>query len=256
MTTRACPNDARSAMRPRARDELVAWIGALGAAGADDVAVRFAVSPRCAGERLRAAARAGLVEEVRLLHGQPALYVATVSGLRSAGLIGLERCRLSPSGFSHARACAGVAAALARAVPDAVLASERELRLAERVAGRALASAEVGLAADGSVALHRPDLVMWPAGDRLPVAIEVELTVKAARRLRTIVRGWARSRLVASVVYYASPPALRAVRAAVAEEWAATAVHVLSLASVGDLPEPVLERIGGVRSTSPVPSGA
>ena len=38
---------------------------------------------------------------------------------------------------------------------------ERELRAFERLEARPLASAEVGLAADGSPARHRPDLVCW-----------------------------------------------------------------------------------------------
>ncbi len=99
-----------------------------------------------------------------------------------------------------------------------------------------LASAAVGTAPGGGALLHRPDLVLWPGGDeagrcataqqdepaQLPVAIEVELTVKAPRRLAAICRGWARCRQVAGVVYVVSPevngPLLRAIEHACAGE--------------------------------------
>jgi hypothetical protein len=59
------------------------------------------------------------------------------------------------------------------------------------------------------------------------------------------VRGWARSRLVSGVVYYAAPAARRALERAVADEQAEAQVHVLELAQAGQLPL--------ARSTSPIP---
>ena len=48
-------------------------------------------------------------------------------------------------------------------------------------AGHPIASATLGTLPDGRPRLRRPDLVLIPrSGDGLPVAIEVELTVKAA----------------------------------------------------------------------------
>jgi len=84
----------------------------------------------------------------------------------------------------------------------------------------------------------------------LPIAVEVELTVKAPARLRAIVRGWARSRRVAGVIYYAAPAPARARERAVAEERAAAQVRVLELARAGELPG----ELAGARSTSPIPS--
>ena len=60
--------------------------------------------------------------------------------------------------------------------------------------------------------------------------------MKAPRRLGEIVRGWARSRLIAGVVYYAAPAALRALERAVADQQAAAQVHVLGLERAGELP--------------------
>ena len=80
---------------------------------------------------------------------------------------------------------------------------ERELRREERERGAPLASAQLGSGPDGGPLLHRPDLVLWPntSADPLPVAVEVELTVKAPRRLLEICRAWARCRAVAGVLY-------------------------------------------------------
>jgi hypothetical protein len=238
-------------------DAILDWIARIGAAGAADVADHFDLSPAQARARLQAAGRAGTIEAIRLLHGQPALYVATSAGLRSVGLSDLRACRVNPAGFAHLREVARTAVALDRAFPDHAVVGERELRRWESDAGRCLASADVGRGPDGLPARHRPDLVLWPAGrvgEPGPevVAIEVELTVKASRRLALIVRGWARTRLVGAVVYYATPPALRALKRAVDDEQAGEIVHLLPLDQVGLLPPGVAVR----RSTSPVPSPA
>jgi hypothetical protein len=237
---------------------ILAWLGRIGAAGADEVAGHLGVSVAAVRPRLAACERRGLVDAVRLLHRQPALYVATRDGLRLADLAELKPCRVSPAGFAHLREVARAAVAFERGLPGLEVVGERELRVWERDAQRPLASAELGLALAGGYARHRPDLVLWPAGragdeDAPAVAVEVELTVKAAPRLREIVRGWARSRLVRAVVYYASPEAARAVRRAVADEQAQTMVHVLALDRAGALPPEVGWPAG---STSPVPSAA
>jgi hypothetical protein len=208
-------------------NDIVDWIGRLGAAAADDVAAHLGVELPEARARLRVCARAGLLRTTRLLHGEPALYVATRAGLRSVGLEALATCRVSATGFAHLSECARVAVVLERARPDARLASERELRLAERRAGQPIASAEVVCGRDGEPALHRPDLIVFGADG--PLAIEIELTIKSPRRLRQIVRAWGRCRLVQGVVYYTSPGAGRAVRRAVEAMCAGDRVTVVDL---------------------------
>ncbi|MGA2470572.1 MAG: hypothetical protein ABSG64_07780 [Solirubrobacteraceae bacterium] len=219
---------------------MLEWLASFGAAGLEDLAAVHELSPAAAAARLGALARDGLVESVRLLHGQPALHVITRAGLRAAGRDELAVPRVSPSGFAHLLECGRVAAALDRAQRGRYgVLSERELRACESAAGRAIASAELGFGPSGARERHRPDLVCWPAGGvraALPLAVEVELTVKAPVRLHTIVRGWARSRLVAGVVYYCSPAALRALQRAVADERADGQVHVLERSRAGELP--------------------
>jgi hypothetical protein len=222
-------------------DAILDWIARIGAAAAIDVAARFDLTPAQARARLQAHQRAGTLDAARLLDGQPALYVATPAGLRAAGLIELRRCRVSPAGFAHLREVAHTAVALERAHADLAVVGERELRRWESDSGRWLASADVGRGPDGLPARHRPDLVLWPAGHvGAPgpgaVAIEVELTVKAPRRLALIVRGWARTRLVGAVVYYATPAARRALQRAIDDQQAGEIVHLVPLEEAGRLP--------------------
>jgi DNA-binding transcriptional ArsR family regulator len=224
--------------------EMLDWLAATGAASASELAAVAALSSRTVLTRVRALEQAGLVSSAELLRGEPALHALTRRGLRAAGRPELEPISISASLFGHCLAVARVAVALR--VAGERVGGERELRAFERIEGTPLASAAVGLARDGGTAWHRPDLVCWRAGR--PLAIEVELTVKAPERLRAIVRGWARSRLVEGVVYYASAPAVRALTAAVRIEGAQQSVAILALELAGELPE--------FASTSSNPSGA
>jgi hypothetical protein len=225
-------------------DAILAWLAATGAAPSSELASVVGLRPRTALTRVRSLEQAGLLRSTELLRGAPALHALTRSGLRAAGRPELEPVAISASSFGHQLAVARVASALALAGER--VGGEGELRAFERLEGRALASAAVGLGRDGTTAWHRPDLVCWRAG--APLAIEVELTVKAPERLRAIVRGWARSRLVGAVVYYASAPAARALSAAVRHESAHEAVAILALERAGELPE--------LRATSSIPSPA
>jgi hypothetical protein len=231
-------------LHDRSTVAILDWLAAIGAGSAGELAASCGLSLRATGARLRAMEDAGLTRSLRLLHGAPALHVLTRRGLRAAGRPELDPVAVSASGFAHLLAVARVAVALANAGQR--VGGERELRALERAEGRPLASAEVGLAREGTVALHRPDLVCWGAG--APIAIEVELTVKAPARLQTIVRGWARSRLVGGVVYYASPPAARALGRALRSECAGERVAVIPVDRAGPLPD--------FRSTSSIPSAA
>jgi hypothetical protein len=236
---------------------MLDWLAGLGAAALVDIAASQSISNAAAAPRLRRLERDGLLEVVRLLHGEPALYAVTRRGLRAAGRPDLSPPHISSSGFAHLLECGRVARVLGCSLgPGYSVHSERELRAWERAAGHAIASAELAWSAAGPRELHRPDLVCVAAGEAcaagLPVAIEVELTVKAPRRLRVIVRAWARSRRVAGVVYYASGAAARALERAIADERAGAQVHVLALARAGELPP----TLAADRSTSAIPSAS
>jgi len=211
--------------------DIVRWTGQLGAVTAEALAERHRATPAQARARLLAERRAGRLALVRPLHGQPALFTATRAGLRQAGAASLGLCRVSASNALHLITCASVAVALEQRHPDHRLEGERELRRIERDQRRPIASARLGLGPDGEARLHRPDLVLWPHSGpvALPVVIEVELTVKAPRRLAELCQAWARCRLVSGVVYYAPPDVARALQRAVGRVRAHDSIVVVPL---------------------------
>jgi hypothetical protein len=221
------------------------WTASLGAVTAEALAERREVSLVCARARLRVLVRVGWLARKRPLAGAPALYVATRAGLRACGAWGIDPCRVSAAGARHLIVCAAVAAALERRYPDQRVIGERELRRDERVHGARLASAR--LAPGLAEGLHRPDLVLWPRdlAAQAPVAVEVELTVKAPRRLAQICRAWARCAEVAGVLYLAPSEVVRALGRAVEEAHAQDQVVVVPLDALlpGEAPlEPPIER--------------
>jgi hypothetical protein len=138
----------------------------------------------------------GLLERLELLRREPSLLRATRRGLRFAGL-GLPLAILSPASVDHSLRCASTALLLGREVGFDRVLSERELILAERIEGRPIASAKVGELPDGRPRLHRPDLVVLPAGHPLvrlhnhgggPVREDDEVSSVAPPRPETVTR--------------------------------------------------------------------
>jgi len=214
---------------PEPRLALVRWTAHVGAVTAPSLALYEETSLASARARLCGAARAGLLAASRPLAQAPTLFVVTAAGMRAAGVRGVRPTRVTPANARHGIVCAEVAAALARRFSDHVISGEQELRRDERSVGRALASA--ALAGGGEEAqLHRPDLVLWPPlHESLPVAVEVELTVKAPRRLLEICIAWARCRCVAGVLYVAASEVLQPVSRAIARAQAGERIVVLPL---------------------------
>jgi hypothetical protein len=247
------PADNRGTHTPAPeRAAIVGWVALLGVVTAEALAEREGSTTASARARLLAARRAGLLSSVRPLSGQPALYTVTPAGIRACGLRGLDPCRVSAATAAHAIACAGVAAMLERAYPDHLVMGERELRRQERLAGVALASATLRAGADGAALVHRPDLVLWPTSGEpcSPLVVEVELTIKAPRRLVDICRAWARCRCVAGVLYLAAPEVLAPLARAIELAQAGERVLMLDLETI----KGASARTGMLADT--VPSGA
>ena len=208
--------------------QIVGWVGALGAAGAEHVMGRFQMGRSWAYARLERLSSDGLLEQRALLHRRPALYVASAAGLRWRGLGRLGVCRVRPGGFEHAWALAQSAVALHELLPEWRMLSEREIRAHERDERELLASARVGALTRDRPALHRPDLALIdPQGQVF--AVEVELSVKARARLEAICTGWARARHLRHVYYLAAPAAAGAVLRAVHETRSQDRITVLAL---------------------------
>jgi hypothetical protein len=214
--------------------EIVSWIGRTGAAGAEHVMGRFAMGQSWAYARLSRLVWDGLLEQKTLLYRKPGLYIATTEGLRSCGLERLGFYRISPGRFLHASELASQAVALHRGFSDWELLSERDIRAEESEHAELVASARRGDLPGGRSALHRPDLALIsPEGRTL--AVEVELSIKAPRRLAAICRGWARARHVSHIYYFATPAVARAVDRAIAETRAEDRITILPVRSTASL---------------------
>lgn len=215
------------------RVAIMQWTARMGAITAEALAERERASVASARGRLQALQRAGWLSRRRPLAEQPALYVATRAGLRASALRGLDPCRVSASNAHHLIVCAMVAAALERRYSDHLVLGERELRRDERERGLVLASGRLGSGPDGEPLLHRPDLLLCPKapahGEGLPVAVEVELTIKSPRRLAAICLAWARCRSIAGVLYIAPPEVQRALARAIDRAQACQQIVVVGL---------------------------
>jgi hypothetical protein len=221
-------------MQTEKDQEIVGWVGRVGAAGAEHVMARFGMGRSWAYARLSHLVADGLLEQKTLLYRQPGLYIASAEGLRWCGLERLGIYRVGPGGFQHAQQAATAAVELHQGLAGWEVLSEREIRAAESERRELLASVKVGELPGGRPALHRPDLAVLSPHGRV-VAVEVELSVKAPRRLAGICRGYARARHIQRAYYLAAPAAARAVGRAVADTRAQERIEVLALGDVEPL---------------------
>ena len=214
--------------------EITRWTASLGAVTAEALARRMGVSVPSARAKLIVARRRKLVRSARPLFGQPMLFTATRAGLRACEARGIKGCTVSPSTANHLIVCATVAAMLERHYPHHRLIGERELRRDEREREHTLASAKLSRSSGAHGRLHRPDLVLCPydPDGGLPLAVEVELTIKSPERLVEICRAWARCRTIAGVIYFAPEDVERALRRAVAKVRAFEQVVIVPLDSL------------------------
>ncbi len=221
-------------MQTERDQEIVEWIGRLGAAGAEHVMRRFVMGRSWAYARLNRLVGDGLLEQRSLLYRQAGLYVATAQGLRWCGLARLGVYRIGVGGFVHAREVATAAVDLEGGLAWWRVLSERELRVEEADRGELVGSVKVGELPSGVPALHRPDLTLVSPDGRV-VAVEVELSVKDRRRLARICRGYARARNIDAVCYLAAPAPARAVERAVTETRSEDRITVRALGDTGGL---------------------
>jgi hypothetical protein len=230
-------------MQTEKDQEIVGWVGRVGAAGAEHVMGRFGMGRSWTYARLSLLVSDGLLEQKTLLYRRPGLYVASAEGLRWCGLERLGIQRVGPGGFQHAGEVATVAVALQAGLWGWEVLSEREIRAAESDRDELVASVRLGELPGGRRALHRPDIAVV-SPERRVLAVEVELSVKAPRRLAAICRGYARARHIDRVYYLAAPAPARALARALAVERAEARITVLGL---GDTRSLVSVECGEVR---------
>lgn len=141
-------------------------------------------------ERVARCIERGLLERATVLRSEPALLRATRAGISFAGL-GLPVASFAPGKVDHYLRCADVAAFFARKVGPGCVFTEPEIPLIEAIEGELFASAELGAVGTPERRLHRADLAVISEGKR--VAVEVELTPKSQKRLRTLLSAWRRA---------------------------------------------------------------
>jgi hypothetical protein len=215
--------------------DIVDWIARVGAVEPAHVMFRFKMGRTVTYRRLAALEAHGLVERVRLLHGQPGLIVATKAGLRLCGLQALGVTKVSAGAARHWQASSLVAVILERHRGLGAVGGVREIRAAERATGKPVASVSIGAVS------HIPDLVIWgPKGAGQPggTAVEVELTAKAPQRLRSILRGWRLAQMigtVTNVLYICAPGVERAVIREIEALWFEQGIQVARMPTPDDL---------------------
>lgn len=179
---------ASAVARDRDR-ELVELVGRHGVMTVEQ-AMRATGTGRTATYR-RAAALigAGLLERLDLLRSQPSLLHATREGLRYAGLW-MPVAKVSPGAVDHWLRCTTVALDLGERYGHSRVLTEREIVAKELLEERSLARATLSDAGDGR-RFHRADIAVLVEDG--VIAVEVELTPKAPRRLEELVRAWRRA---------------------------------------------------------------
>lgn len=211
--------------------ELVGYVGRQGIVGVGQVMARMEVGRSVTYRRIAACVDRGLLERVRLLRDEPTVIRATREGLDYAGL-GLPVASVTPGLVRHHLACADMAIHAGRLHGEDRVLTEREFTWRERIEERPIASVVVGSGRGRSPRRHRADLAITT--DEGVIAVEVELTAKAPRRLEDLIRAWrhaAAEGVVREVHYLCAPGTTRR-----AVERAVTKTDAGEVVAIGEVP--------------------
>lgn len=190
-----------------ARDqEILGWLARYRFATAGQVQRGWGLEWRKAYRRLARLQQLGLVNHHKVLHGEPGVYIPTRSGMRLAE-VELPPSTVDLGTYRHSVALVSLALELEPEV--AALVSEREIRQADggvrkRADLRYAVSLDSGETPHEVGRLHIPDLVQVHDDGELE-AVELELTPKRTRRLRSIIRAFVRARHLRRGVTYYTP---------------------------------------------------
>ncbi len=167
------------------RDEdIVRWITRHGLVTADQVEARFFGSPWAAYRRLRALERLKLIRRDLTHYRHPAVIRVTMQGAQLAA-VGVGPARLVPHAVPHSLAVVDLTERVLRDHPGNTLITEREFRAAELRALREGTLTRCPRIPDGILVLSRAD-----GAER--VALELDLTPKRTREIKSVVDAYAR----------------------------------------------------------------
>jgi hypothetical protein len=174
------PHGRRTERINRRDLEVLELIARYGTVPRDAVARWSRCGRSVAYERERRLRLAGLIETIPAHDAGKCLLLATAAGRRACGRPDLPPARPSPATLAHEATVARLGVRLEE--QGANILAEREIVARERAEGERIFSAS------RLDRFHRADLILLT--DSGPEAIEVELTVKGARRLDAILRAW------------------------------------------------------------------
>jgi hypothetical protein len=166
--------------------ELLAWLAEQYGAPATQLEALLHRGPRTVQRTMARLRCASVAQSVRMLVGDPAWLIPTTAGIRAAGY-SFPAWRPRVGMLAHVAAVNEVRLHVGRQSPESQWVSER-LLLLEHTSGE-----------------HLPDGLVVTSGQR--IAVEVELTVKSAKRTRAIL-----DELVGrfdAVAYFCAPAAHR-----------------------------------------------
>lgn len=173
----------------RDRDrELVRLVGRHGVMTVEQAMRATGVGRTATYRRAAALIEAGLLERLDLLRSEPSLLHATRDGLRYAKLA-MPVAAISPGTVDHWVRCVTAALDVGEVYGHDRVLTERDIVSREVIEERALGKIPFGrILAYGNRGFHRPDLIV--ESEEGLIAIEVELTPKAPRRLEELIRAW------------------------------------------------------------------
>jgi hypothetical protein len=194
-------------MLGRDRDrELVRLVGRHGVMTVEQAMKATGVGRTATYRRAAALIEAGLLERLDLLRSEPSLLHATRDGLRYAKLA-MPVAAISPGTVDHWLRCTTAALDLGERYGHDRVLTERDIVSTEILENRSIARARLGGGNGyGVERFHRADLAV--SSEEGVIAVEVELTPKAPRRLEELIRAWRRSigmREVVEVRYLCEP---------------------------------------------------
>ncbi len=137
------------------------------------------------------------------------MWSATAAGLREGGLQ-LQVPKIDIRSYEHDLACGWLCLELEREFPDGRVLTEREIRAVDSGVDEPAYCPGARGRTGGFTRLHVPDLAVEARAGEKPLAIEAELTLKAPRRLRSILRLYAGAGHLAGVRYYVAEARTRA----------------------------------------------
>ena len=183
-------------MQFRDRDaDILKWINGFGFATADQIQSYMGVYKATCYARLKKLVEGGYLSRERILHGQARIHKVTKKGTIASGdhIGGVQEIRLGT--FRHDLRLVDLALELSGQTGGTFV-PQRQIRHDEGLSG----VGQFGHVSDGH---------LYIPGEEKPIAIELELSVKARSRLNSIINRYGADLSVKEIWYYTDQQSVR-----------------------------------------------